>query len=261
MEQIKLYQIDTFTKNPFKGNPAGVCPLEEWLTDETMQNIAFENNLPETAFYVKKGSLLEIRWFSPTVEVDLCGHATLACAFVEFERSKVKTDTIIFHSKSGELSVRRKDNLLTLDFPVDEFSKINLTTELTTPFNYNPIEAYKGSTDIMLVFSNEEEIENMKPILAEVAKINARGVIVTARGKEFDFVSRFFAPQSGINEDPVTGSAHTALIPYWSNVLGKKVMKAWQLSERGGELLCELDGDRVKISGNAVLYMEGNILV
>jgi len=261
MKQIKLYQIDTFTKSPFKGNPAGVCPLDEWLSDEIMQCIAFENNLPETAFYVNKGSFFEIRWFSPTVEVDLCGHATLASAFVEFKRNKDKTGVVTFYSKSGKLSVSKKEDLLTLDFPIDEFSKINITKELTAPFNFNPIEAYRGSTDIMLVFSNEREIKNMKPILSEVAEIKGRGVIVTARGEEFDFVSRFFAPQSGINEDPVTGSAHTTLIPYWSNILEKKVMKARQLSKRGGELLCELDKGRVKISGNAILYMEGSIIL
>jgi len=261
MKTIEFYQIDTFTDELFKGNPAGVCPLDEWIDESIMQSIAYENNLSETAFYVKSGKTFEIRWFTATTEVDLCGHATLASAFVEFNIKKNTDEKIIFNSKSGELSVSKAKNLLSLNFPMDKYTKIDLCTELTAPFKIKPIEAYKGGSDIMLVFENEEDIKDMLPSLEKIKNIKARGVTVTAKGGISDFVSRFFGPQSGINEDPVTGSIHTYLTPYWSKILQKTSMTAFQLSQRGGILNCKQNKDRVQISGNAILYLKGEITI
>lgn len=258
--KIKLYQIDAFADKVFKGNPAAVCPLNEWLPDETMQNIAMENNLAETAFYVKNGDQFHIRWFTPAVEVDLCGHATLAAAAVLFEYEKFGGDEIVFFShRSGELRVTSKGRMLTLDFPADKYERIDLSPQLIACFSCQPLEAYKGKTDYMLVFNTEEEISKMIPDLPAICKLKARGVIVTAPGTKTDFVSRFFAPQSGINEDPVTGSAHTTLIPYWAKKTGKSEMTAIQLSARKGYLECAHHGDRVKISGQTVTYLHGEI--
>jgi len=261
MKELAFYQVDTFTNELFKGNPAGVCPLNEWIDEVTMQSIAFENNLSETAFYVKKGNVFEIRWFTPTTEVDLCGHATLASAFVEFNMHQNKNTNIIFKSKSGDLLVSNSKGLLTLDFPKDDFLKITLTTVLENLFEEKPTGAYKAGADVMLVFEDEVIIKNMIPSLEKIKRIEARGVTVTAKGKEVDFVSRFFGPQSGIEEDPVTGSTHTYLTAYWSTILNKDIMTASQLSERGGKLNCRLKGQRVEISGEAKLYLEGTILL
>lgn len=261
MKNLEFYQIDAFTSALFKGNPAGVCPLDAWLDEKIMQAIAFENNLSETAFYVTSKNGYEIRWFTPTTEVDLCGHATLACAFVEFEIKQNRRDKISFDSKSGVLSVSKKHDLLSLEFPLDAYTKIELNTELTAPFKITPLEAYKAGSDIMLVFKNEAIIKNMTPALNALKKINARGITVSAKGDVSDFVSRFFGPQSGINEDPVTGSTHTYLTPYWGHKLQKKSMEAHQLSERGGVLYCKLYKAHVEISGHAVLYLEGTIKI
>ena len=261
MRKIEFYQIDTFTNKLFKGNPAGVCPLKKWIDTEIMQSIAFENNLSETTFYVQSENKFEIRWFTPTTEVDLCGHATLAAAFVEFYCKKNKSENIIFNSRSGELSVSKTNDLLTLDFPADNYVKISLTDELLAPFKIHPIEAYEAGADIMLVFENEQIIKNMNPILEEIKKIKARGITVTSKGINSDFVSRFFGPQSGINEDPVTGSTHTYLTPYWSKILKKTTLKGIQLSKRGGTLICKQNGKRVEISGNAKLYLEGSLTI
>lgn len=261
MKKLEFYQIDTFTDELFKGNPAGVCPLTEWLDKDVMQAIAFENNLSETAFYVKTGNTFEIRWFTTTTEVDLCGHATLASAYVEFNIKKNTNKKIIFNSKSGELSVSKKNDLLSLDFPVDKYSEINLNSEFTEPFKIKPLKAYKAGSDIMLVFESETTIKNMNPSLEKIKQINSRGITVTSKGNSSDFVSRFFGPQSGIDEDPVTGSTHTYLTPYWSKILRKKSMKALQLSKRGGMLTCKLNEERVEISGNAILYLEGKITI
>lgn len=259
--KIKIYQIDAFTDELFKGNPAAVCILDTWLTDELMQQIAAENNLAETAFAVKHNNSYEIRWFTPAVEVDLCGHATLATAFVLFKHYGILSDKINFHSKwSGELSVEKSDNdLLTLDFPADTMTEVESIDELNQAIGKTPVKTLKGKTDFMLVFSSQIEIEEITPNFGLLAKFDGRGAIVTAKGNNCDLVSRFFAPQSGINEDPVTGSAHTSLTPYWSNELSKKKLSARQLSKRGGSLTCEMSGDRVKISGNAVEYMVGEI--
>jgi PhzF family phenazine biosynthesis protein len=255
---LPLYQIDAFTNRLFSGNPAAVCPLREWLSDALMQNIAAENNLAETAFYVKQGEHYVIRWFTPAVEVDLCGHATLAAAYVLFHHEGHAGDTIIFDSpRSGELIVKRNGDFITLDFPVDRVRPVEVTEEIRHCFNREPLFAFAGRSDYMLVFEHEEDILSMQPHLERIARLPVRGVIVTAPGKEVDFVSRFFAPQSGINEDPVTGSAHTTLTPYWSERLNKTELTAQQLSERGGSLKCRVAGERVEISGQGRLYLKG----
>lgn len=258
----KIYQVDAFTDKVFSGNPAAVCPLGQWLSDDLLQNIAMENNLAETAFYVKQGDQYEIRWFTPIVEVDLCGHATLAAAFVLFNHENHYEDSIRFYSpRSGILNVTRSGDLLTLDFPADIFTETALTQEVIDCFNIKPQSAFKGKTDYMLVFEKEEEIKNIIPALNNIAKLDGRGVIITAKGNTVDFVSRFFAPQSGINEDPVTGSAHTTLTPYWAKQLGKKELTTIQLSERRGYLQCAYLNDRVAISGQAKLYLIGELLL
>lgn len=260
--KLKIYQIDAFAETIFSGNPAAVCPLDKWLPDETLQKIAMENNLAETAYYVKNGNTYEIRWFTPAVEVDLCGHATLASAYVLYNYEQHTGNEITFHShRSGKLMVHKQGELLTLNFPADTVEKINVSEEMKSAFNYQPLEAYKGKTDYMLVFNSEEEIKNLKPNLPELAKWRVRGVIATAKGKNSDFVSRFFAPQSGINEDPVTGSAHTTLTPYWAAQLGKNELTAVQLSERKGNLKCNYLKDRVEISGKAKTYLIGEIFL
>lgn len=260
--KLRIYQVDAFTSKVFSGNPAAVCPLVSWLPDDLMQKIAMENNLAETAFYVKQGDKYEIRWFTPTVEVDLCGHATLAAAFVLYNYEGHNGVEISFNSpRSGLLSVSRKENQITLNFPADTFGEVALSPELTEGFNTRPLKAFKGKTDYMLVFENETQIRSLQPDFAKLAVISARGIIVTAKGEEVDFVSRFFAPQSGINEDPVTGSAHTTLTPYWSERLGKQELSAIQLSARLGYLTCKYLNDRIEISGTAVAYMVGEIEV
>lgn len=259
--KLKIYQIDAFTDKVFSGNPAAVCPLEQWLSDTVLQNIAMENNLAETAFYVKQDDQqYQIRWFTPTVEVDLCGHATLAAAFVLFNHENHKSPLVRFHSpRSGALTVTKKEELLTLNFPADQCEQVEISDDIIACFDAKPKKAFKGKTDYMLIFETEDEIENMIPAFDKISKLKARGVIITAKGHKADFVSRFFAPQSGINEDPVTGSAHTTLTPYWSKVLGKKELSAIQLSERKGFLKCVDLYDKVEISGQAKLYLTGEI--
>lgn len=256
----KIYQVDAFTNQIFGGNSAAVCPLEQWLSDDIMQKIAMENNLAETAFYVKKGEQYEIRWFTPAIEVDLCGHATLATAFILFNYEEYLGDTIHFHSpRSGSLTVTRNGDLLIMNFPSDVFESIELTDDLTAGFNIKPSLAFKGKTDYLLIYDTEDEIKHLSPNLEMISKLGGRGVIVSAKGDKVDFVSRFFAPQSGINEDPVTGSAHTTLTPFWAEVLDKKELTAVQLSERIGYLNCKYLNDRVEISGRCKLYMSGVI--
>ncbi len=260
--ELRLYQADAFADRLFSGNPAAVCPLEKEISETLMQQIAMENNLAETAFYIKKGDEYEIRWFTPAVEVDLCGHATLAAAFVLFNCENHPGDTVHFHSlRSGPLSVSRKDNLLTLNFPSDVLEEVPLSSELTAGFSIRPQAAFKGKTDYLLLFNNEEEIRRLVPDLTVVSRLKARGVIVTARGENVDFVSRFFAPQVGVNEDPVTGSAHTTLIPYWQRVLGKTELSAIQLSARKGYLSCRYLGERVEIAGECRLYLSGSVFI
>ena len=256
-----MYQVDAFAEKVFEGNPAAVCVLERWPEDSWMQCIAMENNLAETAFLVPNGKQFEIRWFTPELEVDLCGHATLASAYVLFEEEGYFGNIIEFYSpRSGKLSVERSaDNLLILDFPEDEMVMVDPYGELNQAIGKEPIETWKGKTDYMLVYGSQDEIEKIKPNFLMLNEVEARGVIVTAPGREVDFVSRFFAPQSGINEDPVTGSAHTSLTPYWSEKLGKVDLSARQISTRGGNLVCQYQSPRVKIGGSAVLYLTGEI--
>lgn len=257
----KIYQIDAFTEKVFGGNPAAVCPLEYWLDDELMQNIAQENNLAETAFYVKKENVFELRWFTPEVEVDLCGHATLAAAFVIFNFENFEGDKIEFFSpRSGTLTVTKEEDFLTMNFPADQFSEVEITSEMLHAFDDQPRNALSGKTDLMLVFEEEKEIRNLKPDFNILEHMTGyRGVICTAPGDEVDFVSRFFGPQVGVKEDPVTGSAHTTLIPFWAQKLGKSEMTAMQLSKRQGYLKCKYLGERVEIGGRAQLYMKGEI--
>jgi PhzF family phenazine biosynthesis protein len=258
--KLKLYQVDAFTSKLFGGNPAAVCPLESWLSDELMQNIAQENNLSETAFYIKEGDRYILRWFTPAVEVDLCGHATMATAYVLFHHEHHRTETIQFHSpRSGALTVKRNGDLLTLNFPVDKLTPVPLTEDLIRGFDRKPITVFRGKTDYLFLFPHEDDISNLNPDLTIIQSWPVRGVIVTAAGNQVDFVSRFFAPQSGVPEDPVTGSAHTTLTPYWSQKLNKNTLTARQLSKRGGKLECTLVNERVEISGQCRIYMKGEI--
>jgi PhzF family phenazine biosynthesis protein len=257
---LEIFQVDAFTKKVFGGNPAAICPLNEWLPAETMQKIALENNLAETAFFVKKDDGYELRWFTPTVEMDLCGHATLASAYVLYELLGERADVLKFQTKSGLLTVEKKDDLLVLDFPSRPAVACDVPDGLIEAIGKTPKEVLK-SRDYLMVYESEEEVRAIKPNFAALLEIDTHAVIVTAKGSDSDFVSRFFAPEVGVFEDPVTGSAHCTLIPYWAEKLGKTKLFARQVSARGGELFCELVGDRVRIGGNAALYLKGNIFV
>ena len=260
--KLDIYQVDAFTKMPFAGNPAAVVPLESWLPDETMQQIAAENNLAETAFFVKNGDEYEIRWFTPTVEVNLCGHATLASGYVIFEHLGVTTDSIRFRShRSGSLGVSRDGDLIVLDFPAYPLRDIETLPQLATA-EVPPLRSWETQGNmLMMLLRNEEEVRSLEPDMQAVAQLPYDEVIITAKGDTADFVSRMFAPRIGIPEDPVTGAIHCSLIPYWAAELGKNKLFAKQLSKRGGELFCELAGDRVKIGGNASLYLKGEIYI
>jgi PhzF family phenazine biosynthesis protein len=259
---MKIFQVDAFAEKVFTGNPAAVVPLDQWPDDSVMQNIAMENNLAETAFIIKQGDGFHIRWFTPTVEVDLCGHATMATAHVLYTHLGVQDDVIHFFShRSGPLNVYRRGELLILDFPTDHTEQVPATEAMMDAFDIAPKEFYKGKTDFMFVYETEEEVLNVVPNFRTIASLPVRGVIITAPGSQVDFVSRFFGPQSGIDEDPVTGSAHTTLIPYWAKRLGKDDLAAIQLSKRKGLLACKNLGERVLISGKARTYMIGDIYV
>ncbi|CAG5004546.1 putative isomerase YddE [Dyadobacter sp. CECT 9275] len=258
--KLPLYQVDAFTNQIFAGNPAAIVPLNEWISDELMVNIAAENNLAETAFYVPSENGFDIRWFTPSVEVDLCGHATLATAFVIFNIQGYEGDLIRFNSRSGELTVTRNEDWLTLNFPVDSYHIAVPPPALVEGLKSGTVqEVYKGKTDYMVVLDSEAEVRDLEMDIIILSTIPARGIIVTAPGEDVDFVSRFFAPQSGIDEDPVTGSAHTTLIPYWAEKLSKTTLTAKQLSKRGGFLQCELVNDRVNIGGQGRLYLQGEL--
>lgn len=257
--KIPLYQIDAFSGAVFGGNPAAVCPLDEWLPDPTMQAIALENNLSETAFFVRSGDTFAIRWFTPADEVALCGHATLASGHALFNILDPGRTSVTFSSKSGPLTVRADGDLLTLDFPSMPAKPTTPPPALLKSLNVRPSEVLLA-TDYMAVFERESDVIKLKPDFPLLESVSeARALICTARGRDCDFVSRFFAPRQGIPEDPVTGSAHCTLTPYWSKQLGKPKLHALQLSPRGGELFCEDLGDRVNIAGRAVLYLEGEI--
>ena len=254
-----IYYVDAFTDKLFSGNPAAVI-FSQIKDEQLMQKIAAENNLSETAFIREENDIFYIRWFAPLCEIDLCGHATLASAFIFFKYIKPESSVFEVHSqKNGILKVTKKNNLLVLDFPKDSLSKYNEFSLIEEIINTNPLELYKGRDDLLAIVESEDSVRNLDINFELLNKINARGLIVSARGTKSDFVSRFFAPSAGVNEDPVTGSAHTTLIPYWSNKLDKTSMHAEQLSERGGVLYCEDKNDRVLIGGNAIEYLKGEI--
>lgn len=258
--KIPYYQIDAFTNSVFSGNPAGVCLLAEWLNNSVLQSIAAENNLSETAFLVKNEKGYELRWFTPEIEVDLCGHATLASAFVILNCLDNSSDAVRFDSKSGPLIVTRQDDLLAMDFPSLKAELCPTPKELMSGLGIEPKEVFR-SRDYLAVFDSEKQIKSLQPDMYELSKLDSLGVIVSAAGSESDFVSRFFAPKVGIPEDPVTGSAHSTLIPYWAERLGKSELHAFQLSKRGGELFCKHRDDRVIIAGRAVIYLKGTITI
>lgn len=257
--RIPLYQIDAFTDAVFSGNPAGVCPLESWLPVELMQKIALENNLSETAFFVRRDDVFDIRWFTPTMEVDLCGHATLASAFVLYNFLGYTEDAVHFSTQhSGTLIVSRRDDLLVMDLPAWPPTHVDAPRELVEAFGVAPVEVWR-SRDYFAVFASEDDVKSLTPDMEALLKLDAQGVIVTATGSDADFVSRYFAPVAGIPEDPVTGSAHCTLTPFWAERLGKTTLHARQLSARGGELFCEHAGERVRIAGRAAAYLTGEI--
>jgi PhzF family phenazine biosynthesis protein len=253
---LTIYQVDAFTSTLFGGNPAAVCPLDTWLPDELMQKLAAENNLSETAFFVKEETGYHLRWFTPEFEIDLCGHATLATAFVLFNQLGSQDEVLKFRTKSGILEVRKKGDLVELDFPSRMPQPCVAPDALLQGINLPPLKVLK-SRDYFLVYEDEELIPQIVPDFNFLNQLDTIGVIVTAASKEVDFVSRFFVPNSVIGEDPVTGSAHCNLVPYWAKELGKDTLSAKQLSPRGGELLCENKGERVTMAGNAVLYLKG----
>jgi predicted PhzF superfamily epimerase YddE/YHI9 len=258
--RIPIYQIDAFAERRFEGNPAAVCPLEAWPDDDLLQKIAAENNLAETAFFVRQGPDYALRWFTPKCEIDLCGHATLASAYVLFTYLEPGRDHVRFHTLSGVLEVTQEGDLLAMIFPARPGARCDAPAALVQGLRRQPLEVYK-SRDYMAVFGSEQEILDLQPSLADLMQLDLFGIIVTAPGEEVDFVSRFFAPNAGIDEDPVTGSAHSTLIPYWKERLGKDAMVALQLSARRGKLYCTDLGDKVKISGKAAPYLEGFINV
>jgi len=260
--RIPLYQIDAFADGPFTGNPAAVCPLDAWLPDSVMQSIAAENNLSETAFFVPEGEGYRLRWFTPTTEVDLCGHATLASAFVVFGWLNPGGNRITFQTQqAGELTVARNGELLALDFPSRPPAACAMSEKLVAALGRRPA-ALLAARDYLAVYDSADDIAALSPDFTELAALDRFAVIVTAPGSGgVDFVSRFFAPARGVDEDPVTGSSHCTLIPYWAERLGKDRLEARQLSRRGGALSCALQGDRVTIAGRAVLYLEGTITI
>jgi predicted PhzF superfamily epimerase YddE/YHI9 len=256
--EIEVFHVDAFTEVLFRGNPAAICPLREWLPDGVMQAIARETNLSETAFFVPTPKGYHIRWFSPGKEVDLCGHATLASAFILFTYLGERGPEIVFHSGKGVLRVRREEDAIILDFPALPMETCIPDSRLVSCLGKEPLEAY-AADDLLLLFSTERDILGLTPDFPALAKFPFRGVIVTAPGEGVDFVSRFFAPALSVDEDPVTGSAHCELVPFWAERLGKQVLTARQVSRRGGTLVCRLALDRVFISGKATLFSRGRI--
>lgn len=251
--------MDAFTSRLFAGNPAGVCPVPEWPADDLMRRIAAENNLSETAFLVDRGEHYDLRWFTPAVEVDLCGHATLASAHIVFTELKKKATEVRFETRSGPLVVRRSGDLLVMDFPARPGQPVaSPPPALLQGLGRPPLDVLKAR-DFLCVYASEQEVRDLKPDFAALAQVESLGVIVTAPGADADFVSRFFAPRAGLNEDPVTGSAHCTLVPFWSHRLKKKELLAHQVSARGGELFCTDRGDRTLLAGHAVTYSEGTL--
>ena len=258
--EIRYFQIDAFTDRVFSGNPAGVCFLDSWADDRILQSIASENDLSETAFLVQRADHYELRWFTPSQEVDLCGHATLASAFAIFENITPKAERVEFQTKSGRLSAKRHGDLIMMDFPAHPPLPCKMPDNIGEIMGIPPLLTLR-SRDLLAVYEEEEQIRRLKPDMAGVAALDHFAVIVTAPGENCDFVSRFFAPGAGVPEDPVTGSSHCTLVPYWSRRLGKKELHAFQLSERGGELFCIDRGDRISIGGRALTYLSGTIWI
>lgn len=263
-QHIPFYQVDAFASEAFSGNPAAVCLLESWLDDDTLQNIARENNLSETAFILKQGDDFALRWFTPAVEVDLCGHATLAAAFVLFYRGDNKSDSIHFHTRSGELIVTRQGERLSMDFPRTELEPLDsLPAGLLSALGIDEEEVMESwkAFDYVIVIKDEKKLDALAPDFAALEKIKTRGVVVTVSAQQFDFRSRWFGPQVGVNEDPVTGSAHTFLAPLWAKKLAKNTLRAQQGGKRKGEIQCAIKDDgRVELSGKAQLIIEGLFL-
>lgn len=258
---MKIYQVDAFSSSLFGGNPAAVCPLKSWLSAETMQKIAAENNLAETAFFVPNGHAYDLRWFTPAIEVDLCGHATLASAHVLFHHLGYSGKSIYFNTRSGELKVSSLDDSYTMNFPSDIATEVETPQEIIDGLSLTPLQTFKGKDDYMVVVENQRIIEQLQPDFRQLLQLSSRGTIVTAPGNTVDFVSRCFFPQAGIDEDPTTGSAHTVMTPYWAERLSKNELTAMQLSNRVGHLSCNYLGERVEIIGQAVTYMVGEIML
>jgi predicted PhzF superfamily epimerase YddE/YHI9 len=264
MQKLTIFQIDAFTDQLFEGNPAAVIPLEEWLPKTQMQQIATENNLSETAFFVRVGSKFGLKWFTPVTEVDLCGHATLSAAHVMFNHMAYKKERIMFMTNSGELQAWKEGNKIFIDMPVNPVQRMEPPRGLFEALGILDVEYVGFNGDYLIAIKSERDLEKLKPDMSKLNAVECRGVIVTAPAKgnsEFDFVSRFFAPSVGVNEDPVTGSAHTALIPFWAAKLDKDELTARQISARGGTLHCRLRDDRVEIGGDCVSYMKGTIIL
>jgi len=256
---MTIFQVDAFNNQLFKGNPAAVIPLEKWISDELMQSIAEENNLSETVFFVKNEHSFSIRWFTPAREVDLCGHATLAAAHIIFTELNYAHNILEFNSKSGKLTVKKNKDWYTLNFPSEEINEIKTPTYLEEALHVSILKTYKGNWKLLIELENEEDILNLTPNFSLLSKLESDGIIVTSKGTNVDFVSRFFAPKLNINEDPVTGSAHTILIPFWAKKLNKTTLNAIQLSKRVGILKCNYLNDRVEMSGQAVTYLKGEL--
>jgi predicted PhzF superfamily epimerase YddE/YHI9 len=256
--KLRQFQVDAFASRPFEGNPAAVVPLEQWLADPVLQAIAEENNLSETAFFVPSGDEYHLRWFTPVSEVDFCGHATLASAHVLYKLLGYDRESVVFKTRSGGMSVERDGALYAMNFPSLPPKPCTPPKALLDGLRARPVEVLAES-DYMAVFESEETVQSLAPDFSKLGELDLRGVIATAPGEKYDFVSRFFAPRHGIDEDPVTGSAHCELTPYWWTRLGKKLMRARQISKRGGDVHCEMAGDRVVLKGGAVTFMEGVI--
>ncbi len=255
--KIPLYVVDAFTRKVFGGNPAAVCPLEAWPEDALMRQVAMENNLSETAFFAAEGDGYRLRWFTPAVEIDLCGHATLASAFVIFNYLDLAADSVTFKTLSGALVARREGERIALDFPARPAAPADAPADLLDGLGARPREVLRSSVDYMAVYETEDEVRSLRPDMALISKVEARGVIATAPGRDSDCASRYFAPRVGVAEDPVTGAAHCTVVPYWAAKLGRRDIRARQVSARGGELFCQDQGERIRLAGHAARYSEG----
>lgn len=257
---MRQYVVDAFTDKVFSGNPAAVCIMDQWISDELMLSIAKENNLSETAFAVKEGAGYRLRWFTPGGEIDLCGHATLGTAFVIMNYYEPETGKIDFETLSGRLTVVKKGSLYEMDFPAYELAPVEITPEMTEAIGARPAEAYMGR-DLLCVFENEDIIKSLSPDMEKLKKLDGLLLQTTAKGEEFDCVSRTFAPKLSVNEDPVCGSGHCHIIPYWAGKTGKDELAAYQASERGGVLYCKMEGNRVRMSGNVAVYSVAELFI